>query len=148
MRKAGISRTQIRSQKNFAIQMWRKLGESDVTTKCKPYHDTICRCFVKLCRTAFNTQTNNVTKHSFVVYTHFPHRLIGVFRYKKTTPERTSLKELGPCQSHKCHESFLGSEKMAIELRFFYCMMEITNLASYSEMGKCDLVLYSTLQCI
>ena len=59
MRKAAISRTQIWSQKIFAIQMWRKLGESDVTTKCKPYHDTICRCFVKLCRTAFNTETNN-----------------------------------------------------------------------------------------
>ena len=59
LRKAGMSRTQIWSQKIFAIQMWRKLGESDVTTKCKPYHDALCRCFVKLCRTAFNTETNN-----------------------------------------------------------------------------------------
>ena len=99
-----------------------------------------------------NEEILTIFFHPFDLWCHwrwwFYLPFIGVFRYKKTTPERTSLKELGPCQSHKCHESFLREQKMTIELRFFHSMMELTNLASYTERGKWDLVLYSALLCI
>ena len=58
--KPMVSRTQIWPQKNFLSSGFGdNWGWSDVTTGSKLYHHTSFSCFVKLCRTAFNTGTSD-----------------------------------------------------------------------------------------
>ena len=58
--KPMVSRTQIWPQKKFlSTGFGENWGWSDVTTGSKLYHHTWFSCFVKLCRTVFNTETSD-----------------------------------------------------------------------------------------